>query len=76
LPVLSLLRSVLWASPKKIGEDIAKETTMDWKGLLVTVTIQKQRKREELRKVIDVSVSMFERTHCCFGSAPPHCHIS
>jgi len=32
----------LGLSPKKIGEDIAKETAKDWKGLRVTVKLTVQ----------------------------------
>lgn len=42
-PLLSAaLPGPLGLSPKKIGEDIAKETLKDWKGLRVTVKLTVQ----------------------------------
>ncbi len=35
----------LGLSPKKIGEDIAKETARDWKGLRVTVKLTVQNRQ-------------------------------
>ena len=35
----------LGLSPKKVGEDIAKETARDWKGLRVTVKLTVQNRQ-------------------------------
>ncbi|KAL5717930.1 60S ribosomal protein L12 [Ranunculus cassubicifolius] len=40
----------LGLSPKKIGEDIAKETAKDWKGLRVTVKLTALKEPERDRK--------------------------
>lgn len=42
----------LGLSPKKIGEDIAKETAKDWKGLRVTVKLTVQNRQA---KVLDLN---------------------
>lgn len=42
----------LGLSPKKIGEDIAKETAKDWKGLRVTVKLTVQNRQA---KVFDLN---------------------
>ncbi|GFP89137.1 60S ribosomal protein l12 [Phtheirospermum japonicum] len=41
----------LGLSPKKIGEDIAKETAKDWKGLRVTVKLTVQNRQAEVTVV-------------------------
>ncbi|KAG6434020.1 hypothetical protein SASPL_105640 [Salvia splendens] len=38
----------LGLSPKKIGEDIAKETAKDWKGLRVTVKLTVQNRQAKV----------------------------
>ncbi|KAL9172140.1 hypothetical protein ABFS82_03G025300 [Erythranthe guttata] len=38
-------------SPKKIGEDIAKETTRDWKGLRVAVKLTVQNRQAKVTVV-------------------------
>lgn len=44
----------LGLSPKKIGEDIAKETAKDWKGLRVTVKLTVQNRQA---KVLDLDLN-------------------
>ncbi|GJT92561.1 60S ribosomal protein L12 [Tanacetum coccineum] len=41
----------LGLSPKKIGEDIAKETAKDWKGLRVTVKLTVQNRQAKVSVV-------------------------
>ncbi|GMH07111.1 hypothetical protein Nepgr_008951 [Nepenthes gracilis] len=41
----------LGLSPKKIGEDIAKETAKDWKGLRVTVKLTVQNRQAKVNVV-------------------------
>jgi large subunit ribosomal protein L12e len=41
----------LGLSPKKIGEDIAKETAKDWKGLKVTVKLTVQNRQAKVSVV-------------------------
>ncbi|KAF2284650.1 hypothetical protein GH714_028832 [Hevea brasiliensis] len=41
----------LGLSPKKIGEDIAKETAKDWKGLRVTVKLTVQNRQAKVTVV-------------------------
>lgn len=41
----------LGLSPKKIGEDIAKETTKEWKGLRVTVKLTVQNRQAKIAVV-------------------------
>ena len=41
----------LGLSPKKIGDDIAKETTKDWKGLRVTVKLSVQNRQAKVSVV-------------------------
>jgi large subunit ribosomal protein L12e len=41
----------LGLSPKKIGEDIAKETARDWKGLRVTVKLTVQNRQAKVEVV-------------------------
>lgn len=41
----------LGLSPKKIGEDIAKETTKDWKGLRITVKLTVQNRQAKISVV-------------------------
>ncbi|CAN1142958.1 60S ribosomal protein L12-3 [Linum perenne] len=41
----------LGLSPKKIGEDIAKETSKDWKGLRVTVKLTVQNRQAKVTVV-------------------------
>ncbi len=48
----------LGLSPKKIGEDIAKETARDWKGLRVTVKLTVQN-----RQVTTLPLSQFPNSH-------------
>ncbi|KAL4580425.1 hypothetical protein LXL04_016617 [Taraxacum kok-saghyz] len=43
----------LGLSPKKIGEDIAKETAKDWKGLRVTVKLTVQNRHAKKNKAVD-----------------------
>lgn len=38
----------LGLSPKKIGEDIAKETLKDWKGLRITVKLTVQNRQAKI----------------------------
>lgn len=38
----------LGLSPKKIGEDIAKETAKDWKGLRITVKLTVQNRQAKI----------------------------
>ncbi|PWA88839.1 Ribosomal protein L11 [Artemisia annua] len=49
----------LGLSPKKIGEDIAKETAKDWKGLRVTVklTVQNRQPERDRKKVKNIKHS-------------------
>ncbi len=48
----------LGLSPKKVGEDIAKETARDWKGLRVTVKLTVQN-----RQVTTLFLSQFPNSH-------------
>ncbi len=48
----------LGLSPKKIGEDIAKETARDWKGLRVTVKLTVQN-----RQVTTLPLSQSPNSH-------------
>ncbi|KAJ0020981.1 hypothetical protein Pint_32166 [Pistacia integerrima] len=41
----------LGLSPKKIGEDIAKETAKDWKGLRVTALKEPERDRKKTKNI-------------------------
>lgn len=41
----------LGLSPKKIGEDIAKETAKDWKGLRITVKLTVQNRQAKISVV-------------------------
>ncbi|KAJ6817602.1 60S ribosomal protein L12 [Iris pallida] len=50
-PAPSLPRSAPSVSPKKIGEDIAKETAKDWKGLRVTVKLTVQNRQAKVSVV-------------------------
>uniref|UniRef100_A0A7S1B1P1 60S ribosomal protein L12 n=2 Tax=Alveolata TaxID=33630 RepID=A0A7S1B1P1_NOCSC len=47
----------LGLSPKKIGEDIAKETTKDWKGLRITVKLTVQNRQAKV-SVVPSAASM------------------
>ncbi|KAK4266786.1 hypothetical protein QN277_023660 [Acacia crassicarpa] len=49
-------------SPKKIGEDIAKETAKDWKGLRVTVKLTVQNRQAKVSVVIEISRTMRPRS--------------
>lgn len=48
----------LGLSPKKVGEDIAKETARDWKGLRVTVKLTVQN-----RQVTTLPLSQSPNSH-------------
>jgi len=52
-PVVPLAPKIgpLGLSPKKIGEDIAKETAKDWKGLRVTVKLTVQNRQAKVSVV-------------------------
>ncbi|KAJ6331758.1 hypothetical protein OIU76_010191 [Salix suchowensis] len=58
----------LGLSPKKIGEDIAKETAKDWKGLRVTVKLTVQNRQAKhngniaLDDVIEIAKVMSSRS--------------
>ncbi|XP_020272147.1 60S ribosomal protein L12-like [Asparagus officinalis] len=56
----------LGLSPKKIGEDIAKETAKDWKGLRVTVKLTVQNRQHSgnisLDDVIEIARVMSPRS--------------
>ena len=41
----------LGLSPKKVGEDIAKETAKDWKGLRITVKLTVQNRQAKVSVV-------------------------
>merc|ERR1711881_83139 len=45
----------LGLSPKKIGEDIAKETQKDWKGLRVTVRLTVQNRQAKVEVIPSAS---------------------
>merc|ERR1711959_693683 len=45
----------LGLSPKKIGEDIAKETQKDWKGLRITVKLTVQNRQAKIEVVPSAS---------------------
>lgn len=47
----------LGLSPKKIGEDIAKETAKEWKGLRVTVKLTVQNRQA---KVLDLDLNWLD----------------
>ncbi len=54
----------LGLSPKKVGEDIAKETARDWKGLRVTVKLTVQNRQVccpfqlSLRSIVKASLEL------------------
>jgi large subunit ribosomal protein L12e len=50
----------LGLSPKKIGEDIAKETAKDWKGLRVTVKLTVQNRQAKVLDSFFLDLSVFE----------------
>lgn len=52
----------LGLSPKKIGEDIAKETAKDWKGLRVTVKLTVQNRQA---KVLDLDFKLCRYVISC-----------
>jgi large subunit ribosomal protein L12e len=49
----------LGLSPKKIGEDIAKETAKDWKGLRVTVKLTVQNRQAKVLDSFLLDLSVF-----------------
>ena len=50
----------LGLSPKKVGEDIAKETAKDWKGLRITVKLTVQNRQAKV-SVVPTAGSMVIR---------------
>ncbi|CAL5203334.1 unnamed protein product [Lathyrus oleraceus] len=48
----------LGLSPKKIGEDIAKETAKDWKGLRVTVKLTVQNRQAKITAAFDETTTL------------------
>ena len=51
----------LGLSPKKVGEDIAKETARDWKGLRVTVKLTVQNRQVLLVHFVERILGDVER---------------
>lgn len=51
----------LGLSPKKVGEDIAKETARDWKGLRVTVKLTVQNRQVLLVHFVERNLGDVER---------------
>jgi ribosomal protein L11 len=63
----------LGLSPKKVGEDIAKETARDWKGLRVTVKLTVQNRQVLLVHFLERNLGYMERledTRSCFRFIP------
>lgn len=69
----------LGLSPKKIGEDIAKETAKDWKGLRVTVKLTVQNRQVELSiHVFGTTLSLFffgNSKTTCLNTADTNCNF-
>lgn len=71
----------LGLSPKKVGEDIAKETKKDWNGLRVTVKLTVQNRQAKVSVVPSASALVIKalkepprdrKNVCCFSPSAAH----
>ena len=75
----------LGLSPKKVGEDIAKETKKDWNGLRVTVKLTVQNRQAKVSVVPSASALVIKalkepprdrKKVCCFSPSAAHHQVS